>query len=182
MARQLKQAVIEEPVPAAPVKSLFERVAGYLDTIGWSYNAYEEKHYFSADFIVKDGKVRVVLDVDEPGGWQRVQVFSLLPVFVPGHRRAAMAESISRINYTMIFGNLEMDPADGEVRVRTIVESDGALSDAMFARVLASNLDAAGRFFAPILAVAFGNAAPEEVLDMVAKDEATAVPPSTTLQ
>jgi hypothetical protein len=182
MARQQKQAASEAPVPAAPVKTLFERVAGRLDANDWSYTAHEEKKYFSTSCRLKDASVRVILDVYEAEDWQRVLVYSFYPVFVPENRRAAVAESINRFNHGLIFGNLEMDAADGEVRVRTIVEAEGELGDAMIDRALASNLDAAGRFLAPTLAVAFGNAAPKEALDLLAQKEAAAVPQPATVQ
>ncbi|MDP2640496.1 MAG: YbjN domain-containing protein [Betaproteobacteria bacterium] len=182
MARQQKQAASEVSSPAAPAKSLFERVAGYLDANDWNYTANEEKKYFSTGCRIKDASVRVILDTNESEDWQRVLVYSCFPVFVPEDRRAAVAETISRINYTMIFGNLEMDPSDGEVRVRSIVESDGALSDSMIERALASNLDTANRFFAPTFAVAFGNTAPATVLDPVAQQGTAAVAQTTTIQ
>ena len=175
MARQQKQVLVAESVPAAPVKSLFERLAGYLDANDWTYSANEEKQYFTTDFNVKAGKLRVILDVAESENWQRVLVYSIFPVFVPEHRRAAVAESICKINYTLIFGNLELDPSDGEIRFRSIVESDGALSDSMIARALASNLDMTDQFFAPLLAVAFANTAPEKVLDLVVHNAAETV-------
>lgn len=82
-----------------------------------------------------------------------------------------MAESITRINYRTIYGNLEMDFTDGELRVRTIVESEDVIGDSMVDRVLNSNCSTANRYFAAILAVAFGSAAPETVLDMVERQE-----------
>lgn len=188
MARQQKQAAVElstsavPVVPVVPVKSLFERVAAYLDANDWNYTTNEEKKYFSAGCRLKDASVRVILDVYESEDWQRVLVYSYLPVYVPENRRAAVAESIARFNYLMIFGNLDMDFADGEVRVRTIVETGGDLGDTMIERALGSNLDTAGRFLAPILAVAFGSAAPEKALDLIAKNEATVVPQTATVQ
>ena len=182
MARQQKQAASEVSSPAAPAKSLFERVPGYLDANDWNYTANDEKKYFSTGCRIKDASVRVILDTNESEDWQRVLVYSCFPVFVPEHRRAAVAETISRINYTMIFGNLEMDPSDGEVRVRTIVEAGGDLADTMIDRALGSNLDAAGRFLGPVLAVAFGNVAPENALDLIPRDKAEAVAQMATVQ
>jgi hypothetical protein len=182
MARQQKQAASDVSVPAVPAKSLFERVAAYLDANDWNYTANEEKKYFSTNCRLKDGSVRIILDVYESEDWQRVLVYSCFPVYVPENRRAAVAESITRFNYGMIFGNLDMDFADGEVRVRTIVEAGGELADTMIDRALASNLDMTGRFLAPILAVAFGNAAPENALDLISKNETAAVPQTTTVQ
>lgn len=171
MARQQKQAIAETPASTAPVKSLFERVAAYLDANDWNYTTNEENKYFSTNCRLKDASVRVILDVYEAEDWQRVLVYSCFPVYVPENRRAAVAETITRINYGMIFGNLDMDFCDGEVRVRTIVEAGGELADTMIDRALASNLDTAGRFLAPILAVAFGNAAPGKALDLVTHSE-----------
>lgn len=167
MARQQKQATTEVSNPVVPVKSLFERVRGFLEANDWAYTPNAEKSYFSMGFRIKEASVRVVLDVDETESWQRVLVFVCLPVFIPEPRRAAVAESILRINYGMIFGNLDMDCTDGEVRVRTVVEASGVLSDAMIERGFWSNLDTAGKYFAPLMAVAFGNAAPATAPDLV---------------
>jgi hypothetical protein len=166
MARQHKQASSEAGKTTLPVKPLFERAAGYLDANGWHYTAHEDKTYFSAQCSIKDGSVRVILDVDESEEWQRVLVYSCFPVFVPELRRSAVAEAIARINFGMAFGNLELDLADGEVRVRTVIESDGAIGDPMIERALTSNLATADRFFSPILAVAFGNTAPEKAIEL----------------
>jgi hypothetical protein len=100
-----------------------------------------------------------------------VLVYTTYPVFIPEPRRAAVAESIARINYSLIYGNLDMDFNDGEVRTRTAVESETAIPDPMIERALITNLGTAGKFFAPILAVAFGNAAPATILDLVAPQE-----------
>jgi hypothetical protein len=65
MARRQKQAAIEVSVPAAPMKSLFERVAAFLDSNDWNYSENAEKKYFSAGYRLKDASVRVILDVYE---------------------------------------------------------------------------------------------------------------------
>jgi hypothetical protein len=82
-----------------------------------------------------------------------------------------VAEALTRINYSVIYGNLEMDLKDGEIRVRTVVEGETQMSDGMIERVLNSNLNSADRYFAPLMAVAFGNAAPDTVLDLVERQE-----------
>ena len=65
MARQPKADLLEISAPAATGKSLYERVAGYLDANDWSYSAHEEQAYFSMNCRLKDGAVRVVVDVYE---------------------------------------------------------------------------------------------------------------------
>lgn len=169
MARQQKQPMSVAPVVVEPVKTLFDTVAGYLDVKEWNYTAFEEKGYISTNCRLKEGSLRVIIDVYESKDWQRVLVFSTFPIYIPEHRRAAVAESITRINYKTIFGNLEMDFADGEMRVRTLVEAEGAMGVPMIERALNGNFDTADRFFAPILAVAFGNAVPGTVFDLAEK-------------
>lgn len=171
MARQPKTDLLEISAPAATGKSLYERVAGYLDANDWSYSAHEEQAYFSMNCRLKDGAVRVVVDVYEQDNWESVIVFSVLPVFVPENRRPAIAEAICRINYTHRFGNLEMDMNDGEIRVRTVIESQGGFDDPMIERVLGGSLNLANRYMAPLLAIAFGGGSPAMVLEMVAKND-----------
>lgn len=169
MARQQKAEICDAAPAAEPVKSLFDRVAVYLDTHDWNYTAYQDKNYISTNCRFKEGSARVIVDVYEAEDWQRVLVYTTLPVYVPELRRSAVTESITRINYKTMYGNLEMDLADGEIRARTIAESDKCLSDSMIERVLDSNLGTVSRYFSPLLAVAFGNGAPETVLDVAEK-------------
>jgi hypothetical protein len=169
MARQQKPEVVEVSVAEAPKKSLFDRVAGYLDAHDWTYDSYPENTYFRTTCRLKEVNVRVVLDVYEAEDWNRVLAYCTYPVFVPEQKRAAVVEAITRINYSIIYGNLEMDFKDGEIRVRTVVEAECALSDGMIERVLNANLNASDRYFAPIMAVAFGSANPDTVVELASR-------------
>jgi hypothetical protein len=173
MARQENPIITDPPAATASAKSLFDRVAGYLDANDWNYSAFEEKGYFTTRCGIKDGNARVFIDIFESAEWQRVLVYTTYPVLIPAPRRQEVGEAIARINYSLIYGNLDMDFNDGEVRVRTIVEAETAIPDPMIERALASNLGTAGKFFAPILAVAFGNAAPTTILDLIPQENAT---------
>jgi hypothetical protein len=176
MARQPKQAVVEVPSPTVLGKSLFQRIASYLDENDWNFSAYEDKNYFDLRCRLDDTSVRVIIDVFESDDWQRVLVYSVFPVYAPVSRRSAIAESLTRINYGMRFGNLEMDFSDGEIRVRTIIEAESAMSNVLIERALQSNIKTANQFFAQIMAVAFPGALSEKVLDDDSKPE------NTTLQ
>jgi hypothetical protein len=169
MARQQKPEVTEASPAETPKKSLFDRVAGYLDAHDWTYDAYPENTYFRMGCRIKDASVRVVLDVYEAEDWFRVLAYCTFPVFVPEQKRAVVTEALTRINYSIIYGNLEMDLKDGEIRVRTVVEAETQLTDGMIGRVLNSNLNTSDKYFAPVLSVAFGNAAPDTVLDLVSR-------------
>ena len=171
MARQQKPAITEVSATETPKKSLFDRVAGYLDGQDWQYTAHQENNYFTMKCRIKDTGVRVVLDVHEAEDWCRVLAYSTYPIYVPELKRTPVVEALTRINYSMIYGNLEMDLKDGEVRVRTVVEGETQMSNGMIERVLNSNLNSADRYFAPLMAVAFGNASPDSVMDLVERQE-----------
>ena len=102
MARPPKQAVVETHSTTVLGKSLFQRIAGYLDENDWNYSAHEDKSYFDFRCRLDDTSVRVIIDVFESNDWQRVLVYSVFPVFAPAIRRSAMAESLTRINYGVL--------------------------------------------------------------------------------
>jgi hypothetical protein len=85
---------------------------------------------------------------------------------VPEHRRSAVIEALTRINYQLIYGSFEMDLADGEIRFRTVVEAEKDLDDTMIDRVLNANLNAADRYFAALMTITYGNASPATVIDL----------------
>jgi hypothetical protein len=171
MARKTEDLPAAEAPVEVQTRSLFGRVADYLTGKDWSYTPYEEQGYFTFRLQVNDGSVRVVADVAEGEGWGRLLVLTFYPVYVPLQRRAAVAEALARINFVNIFGNLEMDMKDGELRVRTILESDGYVSEPMIERAMLKSVGLADQYFAPLLAIAFGNAAPQDVLEMARRGE-----------
>jgi hypothetical protein len=171
MARQQKPASTEIQAAETPKKSMFDRVAGYLDAQDWTYTAHAEDTCFTMTCRIKAASVRVFLDVHEAEDWCRVLTYSTYPIYVPELKRTQVVEALTRINYSIIYGNLEMDLKDGEIRMRTVVEGETQMSDGMIERVLNSNLSSADRYFAPLMAVAFGNAAPDTVLDLVERQE-----------
>jgi hypothetical protein len=171
MARQSKREIIEESAIVVPTKSLFDRVAGYLDANDWRYTADTEKGYFSMGCKIKEASIRVFIDVFEADDWRRLLTFSTYPVMVPEHRRSAVMEALTRINYQLIYGNFEMDLGDGEVRFRTVVEAEKELDEPMFERVLNANLIAADRHFAALMTIIYGNASPDTVIDLIARPD-----------
>lgn len=174
MARMQKAADTVVVAEDTPRKSLFDRMAGFLDANDWHYQPVPQKGYFDMRVGIRYASVRVILDTDDMDNWQRVLAYSVLPVQTPENRRGAMLEAINRINHAMVFGNLELDMQDGEIRVRTVVESETELPEALMERVLHANLNAANRYFAPLMAVGFGSADPATVLEMaVPADGAT---------
>ena len=159
-----------------PGKSLFDRVAEYLDVNDWRYKATRERGHFSMDCQIAEAVVRVVLNLSEDDNVQRILVLSAYPIFLAEHRRSAVLKIMNEINFTLVNGCFELDPADGQVRFRTSVEADTELTQTMMDRVLNGNLSSADRHFAALMATAFGVSEPGGSTEIVSR------PAGTTLQ
>jgi hypothetical protein len=153
-------------------KDLFDRVCDYLTEKDWAYSTHGDHQCLSFGLRLHNGNVRVVAETVQGDEWSRALVYCMYPTFVPVPRLAAVAEAIARINYTVIFGNFEMDLRDGEVRVRTFVESDLFLGEDMIDRAFRTALDLANQYQAPIMAIAYGNASASDVLEMASNSNA----------
>ena len=51
--------------------------------------------------------------------------YSICPINVPEHKRAAVAELLTRVNSRLQLGNFEMDFDSGDLRYRTSLSLDG---------------------------------------------------------
>jgi hypothetical protein len=152
-------------------ETLFERVSDYLTSHDWSFEVVEEGKYLTFGIRLRDAGARVLVDTAEDSAWSRILVYCTYMVFVPVHRRQAVAEALARINFVNSFGNLEMDLNDGEMRVRVILEGDALITEPMIDRAIRRGLELADQYQAALLGIAFGNVSPAEVLVMASRGE-----------
>ena len=95
----------------------------------------------------------------------QLAIYSTPDVRVPEPRRAAMAEFLTRANFGLVIGNLEMDFADGEVRCKTSIDSGGEVFDqAILVNLLNANLANTNRYLPGVMGVAFGDLTPSEAV------------------
>ena len=166
MARKNDVIDVETAFVDSQSKTLFDRVGDYLTEKDWSFSSYPDESHVSFSLLLRNGSVRVVVDTGEAAGWSRILVYCIYPTFVPELRRQAVSEAIARINYTTILGNFEMDLKDGELRVRTVLESDSYVGELMIDRAIRKSLDLADQYQAALLGIAFGNVSPQGILEM----------------
>jgi len=167
--------VAESAVVEIEGGTLFDRVSDYLTERDWSFSTFPDNGYVSFGLRLRDGSVRVVVDTSEGAGWSRILVYCIYSTFVPESRRQVISEAIARINYATIFGNFEMDLKDGEVRVRTVLEGDGFVGEPMIDRAVRKSLDLADQYQAALLAIAFGNASPTDIMDMTSQSNGATI-------
>ena len=170
MAKTTKATAKSESV-AVQKKSLFEHVASYLDANDWRYSSDAERHYYSMSCRIKEATIRVVIDVFETEEWRRIMTFSIYPIFVPENRRLSVLEALNRINHSLVYGNFEMDMADGEIRFRTTVESEADIQESMIERVLNGNLSLSDKHFGALMTVVFGSVEPDGVKELASRPE-----------
>lgn len=94
--------------------------------------------------------------------------YSVAPVIVPGDKRLAVAEYISRANYGLIIGNFEMDFEDGELRYKTSIDLEGLEpTPALFAPLVYANVATMDRYLPGVMSILYGSASPAEAIDRV---------------
>lgn len=90
----------------------------------WPYERIEGEDLLKIDFEGSTGVWVCAARAEEEA--EQLAFYSYLPTLVPEDRRAAVAELACRINYHMVVGSFEMDPDDGEMRLRTSLDAEGS--------------------------------------------------------
>lgn len=89
--------------------------------------------------------------------------YSIFPETAPEEQRLAMAEFMTRVNYTLTVGNFEMDFSDGEIRLKTSIDVEGdRLSMALFRQLTVANVTMMDRYLPGIKAIIKGDLSPEQ--------------------
>lgn len=103
---------------------------------------------------------------------RRFVFLSVMQSPVPEDKRLAVAEFLTRANYTLLLGNFEMDFSDGEVRYKTaIAVDDGGLTQAMIKVMVYTNVLSMDRYLPGIMSVIEGGASPEAALADIEEKE-----------
>ncbi len=171
MAKKNALIQIEQPIRQIQDKSLFDRVQDFLTEQEWEFRSNEDRGYFSFNLRLRDGSVRVVVDVAEQENWSRIMAYVIYPTLVPELKRPELAQALARINYTHLAGQFEIDLDDGEMRVRSIIESDGYLGEKLIDRALRRATDMAEQFQAILLSIAFGTTKAQDILKMTGHED-----------
>jgi hypothetical protein len=171
MAKKGEETKVDLITVETQAKTLFDRIIDYVTSNEWTYFEVEEDKCVSFGIRLRDANVRLYVNAEESPTWSRILVHCLYPTYVPAARRQAVADAINRVNYTHMLGNLEMDMQDGELRIRTGLESDLPIGEQMVDRAIRKALNLAEQYQAPLLAIAFGNADPADLLAMASRGE-----------
>ena len=109
-------------------KSLYDKFCGYLDSIGFKYQRFDDKFTVETGVSGKDLPIRLkVIFDDKP---LRMWLWSSLPVSVTdGKRKAACSLAINAINDQLFLGNFDFDSDDGTIGYELTTLYEGCTVD-----------------------------------------------------
>ncbi|KAL7573273.1 hypothetical protein ACA910_003418 [Epithemia clementina (nom. ined.)] len=149
---------------------MLELIKQYLDSGNRSYQCQDPRddgsQVISLNLTGNHSSYRTFIDVK--AHQDRMLVFIESPVRAPDRSRAACAELLMRINYSLALGNFEIDFRDGEIRYRMAVDVEGSyLSLSMIETNIMVSAATMDRYFPAMMTVIYGNKAPVEALEEV---------------
>jgi hypothetical protein len=149
----------------------FETLGRFLEEEGWCpQQAEEDLLLYRVVFAGESGEMVGFAEIEPE--FELLIFYVYAPVEAPKERRAAVAEYITRANYGMWIGNLELDYADGEVRYKSSIHFEGtALVEPLIRNVVEDSVQAMEAYLPGLRDVIEGRASPAEAIAAVETDE-----------
>ena len=149
---------------------MIDIVICFLNTDEWLYHQTEDEPVFQMSFQGHHGKLTCYAHVDE--AHFLFSFYSISPIYVPEEKRTAIAEFITRANYSTKIGNFEMDFSDGEVRFKTSIDVENdRLSQALISNLVYANVWMMDYYLPGMLSVIYGGISPLEALENLSDAE-----------
>ena len=147
--------------------SLFDVAVQWLKEDDWNFTEHERENgdkWTRSGYTADNSKFELVLDAREDA--QIFFVYVYFPLKVPEKNRVAVAELVTRINYGIKIGNVELDMRDGEVRYKTSVDVEGSeLVTKMVYNMVSASLSTSDTYFPAFMHICYGNKTAIEALD-----------------
>jgi hypothetical protein len=94
--------------------------------------------------------------------------YSLLPINAPPEKLAAVAEFITRANYSMIVGNFELNFDDGEVRYKTSIDvGNTPMTLPLIKHLVYPNVATMDQYLPGLMAVIYSDTSPSDAIAKV---------------
>lgn len=162
MAQKKKTTTTKAKKTATSAATTVEEV---LRAAGWEARRTETESSVAFDSEVAGNESIRLIHAELFTSSERLALLFIFRKKAPKARRAEMAELITRANYGMITGGLEMDIEGGEVRYRFGIDFTGATLHPLLVRnAILSSLDAIELYEQAVLDVMAGRASPKEAI------------------
>jgi hypothetical protein len=97
--------------------------------------------------------------------YEQFLFYAIAPVKAPETARPAVAEFITRANYGLRIGNMEMDFADGEVRYKSSLDFEGeTLTAGLIKNTIYPAVQTLDRYVPGLMGVIYGAKSPAEAI------------------
>lgn len=106
--------------PTDAGKKSFATLTQFLEEDGWHPSVVEGKLAHRMRFNGKNAQFNMIAHLR--GELDQLLCYSIAPFNVPEEQRIMISEFITRANYGLRIGNLEMDFSDGEIRYKTSID------------------------------------------------------------
>jgi hypothetical protein len=141
----------------------FETLHEFLEEDGWYPQRLGDKHIFRVGFNGKNGQLNCFAQIRVD--LEQLLIYAVAPVKVPEENRVAIAEYITRANYGLRIGNLEMDFSDGEIRYKSSLDFEGETLSSQFIKMaIYPAVQTLDRYLPGLMAVIYGGKSPEEAV------------------
>ncbi len=132
--------------------SIFEEVADYFESEGWSFVKGKDKSSLRLQHRGQNGQWKCLAVVKEKE--QEFVFYSICPLTASETQKLAVAEFITRINYSLTVGNFDLDFATGTIRYKTSINVAGDyLSYEIIGNLVKGNIAAMDKYLPDILVV-----------------------------
>lgn len=171
----MQKNLLQSVTPELNATTLFGRLVDWFDRNDWHYDEHrgEEESWLSARVSCDNGKWRLIAKANEE--MRQVYFFAVLDINIPEDRRMAVAEFITRANFSKRIGFFEMDWRDGEIRFNvSFAIADGELTDVQIEQAVDGVLNGMDRYFVALMGVVYGGREPLAALDVVREPMAEA--------
>jgi hypothetical protein len=150
----------------------FLTLGNYLETEGWNPQRLEEAQAYQIYFRYTDDSekigiayAQIIIDL------QQFVFYIPSPFKIPEELRPKVAEYITRANYGLRVGNLEMDYEDGEVRYKSCVDFEGEiLTDGYIKNTMNQALKSMDHYLPGLYTIVNEGKTPLEAIEQVEAD------------
>jgi len=149
----------------------FETLGQYLEEDGWYPQQLEDKTIYRVGFSGKNGQLNCFAQIRVD--LEQFLFYAIAPVKVPEEQRMAVAEFITRANYGLRIGNLEMDFNDGEIRYKSSLDFEcETLTPQLIKLAIYPAVQTLDRYMPGLMAVIYGGkSAAEAVAEVEGSEE-----------
>ena len=133
-----------------PKRTTASRIEAFLRKDNWRFRKDpDDRGLFRMGFTVLSRPFELMI---HDAARQKALLFLVTPiVFISESQRRDFAELLSKLNYGLLLGAYEMDPADGEVRLKLAVPTDkAAVTDQQIRHCIAALLNVLAHDYAEI--------------------------------